>query len=95
MIPGSAHRGQQVDSGEGLSRIDQDLATFHQQFATSNTSDNMLRKIATQWTTRRQPHVCVVGTGVAGLRCAEVLIQHGVKVTMYEARQRIGGRVRI
>ncbi len=39
------------------------------------------------------PHVCIVGAGIAGLRCAEVLIQHGIRVTILEARDRIGGRV--
>jgi hypothetical protein len=39
------------------------------------------------------PHVAVIGAGVAGLRCADVLIQSGVKVTIYEARDRVGGRV--
>lgn len=42
----------------------------------------------------RIPHVCVVGTGIAGLRCASVLLEKGVRVTMLEARDRIGGRVR-
>jgi NADPH-dependent 2,4-dienoyl-CoA reductase/sulfur reductase-like enzyme len=41
------------------------------------------------------PHVGVVGAGVAGLRCAEVLLQHGAKVTILEGRDRVGGRVRI
>src|SRR5256885_10700178 len=41
----------------------------------------------------RIPHVAVIGAGVAGLRCADVLIQSGVKVTIYEARDRGGGRV--
>lgn len=39
------------------------------------------------------PHVCIVGAGVAGLRCADVLLQHGVKVTIFEGRDRVGGRV--
>lgn len=39
------------------------------------------------------PHVCVVGAGVAGLRCADVLLQHGAKVTILEGRDRVGGRV--
>lgn len=38
------------------------------------------------------PHVCIVGAGVAGLRCADVLLQHGVKVTILEGRDRVGGR---
>lgn len=37
--------------------------------------------------------VGIVGAGIAGLRCADVLIQAGMKVTILEARDRIGGRV--
>lgn len=44
--------------------------------------------------TTRNTHVCVVGAGIAGLRCASVLLEKGVKVTILEARDRIGGRVR-
>ncbi|KAF2122773.1 hypothetical protein BDV96DRAFT_482125 [Lophiotrema nucula] len=40
----------------------------------------------------RIPHVGIVGAGVAGLRCADVLLQHGVKVTILEGRNRVGGR---
>jgi monoamine oxidase len=36
--------------------------------------------------------ICVVGAGLAGLRCADILLQHGFKVTILEARDRIGGR---
>ncbi|KAF9738961.1 polyamine oxidase 4 [Paraphaeosphaeria minitans] len=39
------------------------------------------------------PHVGIVGAGVAGLRCADVLLQHGVKVTILEGRNRVGGRL--
>jgi predicted NAD/FAD-dependent oxidoreductase len=39
------------------------------------------------------PHVCVVGAGVAGLRCADLLLQKGVKVTILEGRNRVGGRL--
>ena len=37
--------------------------------------------------------VCIVGAGIAGLKCAEVLAQQGLKVTILEGRDRIGGRV--
>ncbi|KAH8585525.1 amine oxidase [Bisporella sp. PMI_857] len=37
-------------------------------------------------------HVCIVGAGFAGLRCAEVLLGEGVRVTILEARDRLGGR---
>ncbi|KAK0631089.1 hypothetical protein B0T17DRAFT_590366 [Bombardia bombarda] len=40
-------------------------------------------------------HVGVVGAGISGLRCADILLSHGFDVTILEARNRIGGRVRI
>ncbi|KAJ5688692.1 hypothetical protein N7462_003084 [Penicillium macrosclerotiorum] len=39
-------------------------------------------------------HVGVIGAGLAGLRCAEILIEHGINVTVIEARDRLGGRSR-
>ncbi len=41
----------------------------------------------------RKPTVAVIGTGFAGLRCAAILLHSGFDVTVYEARNRIGGRV--
>ena len=38
-------------------------------------------------------HVGIVGAGLAGLRCADVLVKKGARVTILEARDRIGGRV--
>ena len=38
-------------------------------------------------------HVAVVGGGLAGLMAARRLVLHGVKVTVYEARKEVGGRV--
>ncbi|KAK2808732.1 hypothetical protein FQN50_004404 [Emmonsiellopsis sp. PD_5] len=42
---------------------------------------------------RKNPHVGIVGAGIAGLKCADVLLKHGFRVTILEARDRIGGRV--
>jgi monoamine oxidase len=39
------------------------------------------------------PHVVVVGAGFAGLSCAFQLRQAGARVTVLEARNRVGGRV--
>lgn len=39
------------------------------------------------------PHICIVGAGISGLRCADILLQQGFQVTMLEGRNRIGGRV--
>ncbi|KAF7312236.1 putative hydantoin utilization protein [Mycena indigotica] len=41
----------------------------------------------------RRPHVCIVGAGISGLRCAEKLLSSGFQVTILEARNRIGGRI--
>lgn len=41
----------------------------------------------------RVPHVGIVGAGLSGLRCADILLQRGVRVTILEARDRVGGRV--
>lgn len=38
-------------------------------------------------------HVCIVGAGIPGLRCADILLSHGFDVTILEARDKIGGRV--
>jgi NAD(P)-binding Rossmann-like domain len=46
-------------------------------------------------TNMRVPQVCIVGAGMAGLRCADLLLESGVQVSMFEARDRIGGRVSV
>ncbi|KAM0247250.1 hypothetical protein ACHAQJ_009917 [Trichoderma viride] len=40
-----------------------------------------------------KPHVGIVGAGLSGLRCADILLQHGFQVTIIEGRNRIGGRL--
>ncbi|KAH9892246.1 hypothetical protein F4778DRAFT_784612 [Xylariomycetidae sp. FL2044] len=41
----------------------------------------------------RKLRIGVVGAGVAGLRCCDILLQHGFDVTLLEGRDRLGGRV--
>jgi NADPH-dependent 2,4-dienoyl-CoA reductase/sulfur reductase-like enzyme len=74
--------------------MQQDLATTNQQpkGTTSKTQSDMLRQALKNG---RKPHVCIIGAGLAGLRCADILLQQGVKVTIFEARNRIGGRVSV
>ncbi|MCI0751185.1 MAG: FAD-dependent oxidoreductase [Flammeovirgaceae bacterium] len=38
--------------------------------------------------------VCVIGAGVAGLFVADILISKGIKVKIFEASNRLGGRIR-
>lgn len=40
-----------------------------------------------------KPTIAVIGAGVAGLKAAEVLLEKGYDVVIYEARDRIGGRI--
>ena len=43
--------------------------------------------------TSRPKHVIILGAGFAGLAAANALVKKGIKVTVLEARSRIGGRV--
>ncbi|KAI9697801.1 MAG: hypothetical protein M1836_004477 [Candelina mexicana] len=82
-----------------MSRIKQDLSSSpygRTQLAMPSTSPSSAG--GTMLQTARiaagiVPHVCVIGAGIAGLRCAEALIQRGMKVTLMEGRNRIGGRM--
>ena len=50
-------------------------------------------RVLSKWSIGRPPKICVVGAGIAGLRCTEILLTQGVDVTIMEARSRVGGRV--
>ena len=65
----------------------------HLSSPTDERTGDMAVRTLQRSITGRTPHVCVVGAGVAGLRCAEVLLEKGIKVTILEGRDRIGGRV--
>jgi phytoene dehydrogenase-like protein len=42
--------------------------------------------------TKMRSTVGIIGGGISGLRCADVLLKQGFKVTILEARDRLGGR---
>ncbi|KAL4810355.1 hypothetical protein BDV18DRAFT_130827 [Aspergillus unguis] len=44
-------------------------------------------------TMSKRANIAIVGAGLSGLRCADILIQNGAQVTIFEARDRVGGRV--
>ncbi|KAK4546913.1 hypothetical protein LTR36_001645 [Oleoguttula mirabilis] len=76
--------------GAGMSRIQQDRNLTAKPTEQLHGHRDMLR-VATARS--RQISVGIVGAGFAGLRCADLLLQHGCKVTIFEARDRLGGRV--
>lgn len=41
-----------------------------------------------------QPSIAIIGAGLSGLACARVLTKAGLKFTLYEAADAVGGRVR-
>jgi NADPH-dependent 2,4-dienoyl-CoA reductase/sulfur reductase-like enzyme len=79
--PRSHGEQQQQQQQHSPTRIHRDVPGY------SHSSSTMLRRAA-----GKMPHVCVVGAGVAGMRCADVLLRHGVRVTILEGRDRVGGR---
>jgi len=69
--------------GSELSKADRETSEWKPEFG-------MLRSTMAK---TKSLHVGVIGAGFAGLRCADVLLQRGHKVTIFEARDRVGGRV--
>ena len=91
-MEGRANGSRQRKKAKHMSRVKQDLwsARHCDGVAEKSPDHTMIRRMLPGG---RLPHVCVVGAGMAGLRCAEVLSRRGIKVTILEARNRIGGRV--
>ncbi len=56
----------------------------------STSSVDSLRRVRSS---ESKPHIGVIGAGLAGLRCADILLRHGFKVTVLEGRDRVGGRL--
>ncbi|UPL01567.1 hypothetical protein LCI18_012501 [Fusarium solani-melongenae] len=88
-------------SARNTSKIYQDLWSTRLHTQVDLGQDRLLRKLATMEGFRQRwkgdlaskPHVAVVGAGLSGLRCADILLQHGFRVTIIEARNRVGGRL--
>ncbi|KAG9255837.1 uncharacterized protein F5Z01DRAFT_635458 [Emericellopsis atlantica] len=82
------------------SRIYQDLSSTHFSSFRGLGQEQSLRELSTMDTCRmrshsgsKKPHVGIVGAGLAGLRCADIVLRHGFQVTILEGRNRIGGRL--
>jgi len=82
------------------SRIYQDLSSTHFSSLRGLRQEQSFRNLSIMETYpkrshsgRKKPHVGIVGAGLAGLRCADILLRHGFQVTILEGRNRIGGRL--
>ncbi|PNY25149.1 polyamine oxidase 4 [Tolypocladium capitatum] len=87
-------------SRRNSSRIYQDLRSVRPS-SIPTLDYGLLRKIVTMDASTQHtngdaaatPHVGIIGAGVSGLRCADILLRHGFKVTVVEGRDRLGGRL--
>ncbi|KAK7431766.1 hypothetical protein QQZ08_001706 [Neonectria magnoliae] len=85
-------------SRRNSSKIYQDLRSIRLH---SLGQDQLMKKLTTMEVSEQRnkagltskPHVAVIGAGLSGLRCADILLQYGFKVTVIEARNRVGGRL--
>lgn len=78
------------------SRMVKDLSICSQNFICNWRERLAAKAMQHQTATARghqQLHIGVVRAGLAGLRCAEVLTEADIHVTLIEARDRVGGRV--
>ncbi|KAI1438419.1 FAD/NAD(P)-binding domain-containing protein [Xylaria sp. CBS 124048] len=84
-----------------VSRIWRDLKSYHHPAIADFREVNLSKPVdmAARLGKRRaqiqgrQPRIGIVGAGVSGLRCADILLQNGFEVTLLEGRNRLGGRV--
>ncbi|KAL7814505.1 FAD/NAD(P)-binding domain-containing protein [Trichoderma gracile] len=88
-------------SKQASSRIYQDLWASRIHSLVQLASDRSVKAAAAMESFKQhrkcgpdsKPHVGIIGAGLSGLRCADILLQHGFQVTIIEGRDRIGGRL--
>jgi monoamine oxidase len=90
-MEGGAYNPYPSSAPGQMSRMERDLSISPHNvgaYMNGGCTATMFRQIQ-----NRKPHVCIVGAGISGLRCAAILARKGLKVTILEARDRVGGRV--
>ena len=95
-MEGKAHSRRDYSPAGRMSRTERDMSScsLDIEISSERPTSNMIRHLLPKSRTARKPHVCIVGAGMAGIRCAQVMMEKGAKVTVFEGRDRIGGRVR-
>jgi heterodisulfide reductase subunit A-like polyferredoxin len=89
-MEGRSHSSAAFVAAGNLSRMKEDLLNCSRDLLASFQPREAVRA---REDAPKRLHIGVIGAGLAGLRCAEVLIDGGARVTVLEARDRIGGRV--
>ena len=84
-----ARFGTPISSEERRARRESKISEFRSRFA---AADEMLRSRATELSAKPRAHVVIIGAGFAGLMAGRELAPH-CDVTIFEARDRVGGRV--
>ncbi|KAK3320464.1 flavin-containing amine oxidase [Cercophora scortea] len=91
-MEGRNHSSAVFIAAGSVSRMKADLLNCSRDLLASVQPRAAIRSLS-GGTQRKTPHIGVIGAGLAGLRCAEVLIDGGARVTVLEALDRIGGRI--
>lgn len=87
---------KQLEGRQQVRLIDFDLSRFKPKKSSSSSSSASSSHTATATVKRHHSvnrHIVVIGAGISGLACARSLAQSGFRVTVLEARHRVGGRV--
>ena len=94
-MEGRSHNNKSYAVAGQVSRMARDFQICSDDFKSSFKPRPAERHRASlpQIERKQRLRVCVVGAGLAGLRFAQLLVDEGIDVTVFEARERIGGRV--
>ncbi|MCJ1405921.1 hypothetical protein MMC11_009155 [Xylographa trunciseda] len=95
MMERSSRLDQNGNQAKKPGRMQADLTKFFEDVKSTPDAARIRNRNTTsaEKNSKHRLHVGIIGAGITGLRCADILTQHNVKVTILEGRDRIGGRI--